>query len=84
VPFEKINLGDTISVSRTLSVPEVESLGLVGGDVDAFHIEDDQGTGPKPLEVKSVSAEALISGLLNRRLPGPGSSIVAQNLTNNF
>ena len=29
---------------------------------------------------ESVGVEALLSGLLNRKLPGPGSSIAAQNL----
>jgi len=32
------------------------------------------------MQAESVGVEALLSGLLNRKLPGPGTSIAAQNL----
>jgi phosphotransacetylase len=80
VLFDEIRIGDKASVSRRLSVTEVEALALVGGDVDAFHIADGEPRGSVGLQAESVGAEALLSGLLNRRLPGPGTSIVAQDL----
>jgi len=78
--FNEIKIGDTASVTRRLSRTEVEALALVGGDVDAFQIAD--GAPPESAEFRaeSVGAEALLSGLLNRKLPGPGTSIAAQDL----
>lgn len=58
----------------------MEALALVGGDVDAFQLaRPDQPPGDG-LQAKSVGAEALVSGLLNRKLPGPGTLITSQNL----
>ena len=80
ITFDEIKVGDTANVSRKLSVSEVEALALVGGDVDAFHIAKDEQARPDKIQVESVGAEALLSGLLNRQLPGPGTSIAAQDL----
>ena len=38
------------------------------------------GSPATPMQAESVGVEALLSGLLNRKLPGPGTSIAAQNL----
>jgi phosphate acetyltransferase len=80
VIFSEIKVGDTASVSRRLSTAEVEALALVGGDVDAFQIAEGQPPQPSEVQTESVGAEALLSGLLNRKLPGPGTSIIAQDL----
>ena len=80
VLFDEIRVGDTVTVSRNLTGMEVEALALAGGDVDAFHIAENGQQGADGLEVASVGAEALLSGLLHRRLPGPGTDIVAQDL----
>jgi len=80
VTFDEIRVGDTAKVSRKLSAFEVEALALVGGNVDAFHVVDGQWSPEAPMQAESVGVEALLSGLLNRKLPGPGTAIVAQNL----
>lgn len=80
VTFEEIRIGDKASISRRLSQMEVEALALVGGDVDAFHIGDGKKGRPAAMRTEAVGAEALLSGLLNRKLPGPGTSIIAQDL----
>src|SRR5262245_37798010 len=80
VPFDEIHVGDTANVSRKLNSSEVEALALVGGDVDAFHIANGETGRSDQFKAKSVGAEALLSGLLNRKLPGPGTSIAAQDL----
>src|SRR3954471_17042370 len=78
--FDEIKIGDTASVKRRLSKSEVEALALVGGDVDPFQIGDGKCDSGDAVRTKAVGAEALLSGLLNRKLPGPGTSIAAQNL----
>jgi len=80
VTFNEIRVGDSAEVSRILSESEVEALALVGGDVDSFHIADAERQPTPEIQAKSVGAEALLSGLLNRKLPGPGTSIAAQDL----
>jgi len=60
-------------VTRRLSSSEVEALAMVGGDVDAFQICD-RDTQAK-IQTEAVGAEALLSGLLQSKLPGPGTSI---------
>jgi phosphate acetyltransferase len=80
VTFDEIRVGDTANVSRKMSAFEVEALALVGGDVDAFDVADGQWSPQAPQRAESVGMEALLSSLLHRKLPGPGSSIAAQNL----
>src|SRR5579859_694141 len=80
VTFDEIRVGDTANVSRKLSAFEVEALALVGGNVDAFHVAAGQWSPAGTMKAESVGVEALLSGLLNRKLPGPGSSIAAQDL----
>jgi phosphate acetyltransferase len=78
--FDEIAVGDEVSVSRRVTETEVEALALVSGDVDPFHIDEAEGPG-SGMVAKAVGAEALVSGLLSRRLPGPGTTILSQNLT---
>jgi len=77
--YDEIEVGATISVSRRLSRTDVESLAFVSGDVDPFHIEAEQPAREEPL-AEGVAGEALVSALLHRRLPGPGTRILAQDL----
>jgi phosphate acetyltransferase len=79
--FDEIAVGESVSHSHRLSVTDVEALALVSGDVDPFHL-DTREAGPhgEGVFAKAVGAEALISGMLERRLPGPGTTIVSQEL----
>jgi phosphotransacetylase/acyl dehydratase len=72
--FDEIEVGATVSVSRTLTATDVEALALAAGDVEGFHIQG--GSLGDRLSAQGAAAIALIAGLLNRRLPGPGSAIV--------
>ena len=80
VTFDEIKVGDSATASRRLSSNDVEALALVGGDVDAFQLAEQQQLPPGTVRTEAVGAEALLSGLLNRKLPGPGTSIAAQDL----
>ncbi len=76
--YDEIPVGATLSLSRRLSRADVEALALVSGDIDPYDVDLDAP--PREMVVEAVGAEALVSGLLNRRLPGPGTNILAQNL----
>ncbi len=80
VTFDEIAVGQSLTVSRTISKTDIEALSFVSGDIDENHIEQE----PRPDHIPStepVAAEAFFSYLLNRRLPGPGTTILAVDLT---
>ena len=83
--FDELRIGATLSVTRSLSAAEIDALGMVAGEPEALHL-DWGGPGqpaPHATLARSVSAtglSALVSGLINRQLPGPGSRVVAQYL----
>ncbi len=72
--FDEIAVGATATISRTLTATDVEALALAAGDVEGFHLEG--GTVDDRRCAQGAAAVALVAGLLNRRLPGPGSAIV--------
>jgi phosphotransacetylase len=80
VTFDEIKVGDTATITRRLTGTEVEALALVSGDVDASQIVSGATQGPANIQTEAVGVEALLSGLLQRKLPGPGTSIAAQDL----
>ena len=85
--FDQLSVGETVTVAHTVTRDEVELLALVSGEANPFAdcealADDDGGTGegvglPR---CEGVSAEALVHGVLKRRLPGPGSVILAHAL----
>ena len=80
VTFDEIEIGSTVSVSRPVTETEVGAMALVSGDVDPWHIADDVPERSGPSSAQAVGAEAVLSMLLNRRLPGPGTRVIAQDL----
>lgn len=77
--FDEIAVGESLSLSHRLSETELEALTLVSGDIDPFHIDADVAP-RREKAAEAVGATALISAMLNRRLPGPGTRILSQNL----
>jgi phosphate acetyltransferase len=80
ITFDEIEVGATASAERALGQSEIEALLLVSGDVVPFHEQQGAGASASDLCVDAVAAEAIISGMLERRLPGPGTRIVSQQL----
>ena len=75
-PYEQIAVGTTETTTRLMSATEVEALAFVAGEVDPSHMDGAhraRGDGPT---APGAAAIAMISSLLLRRLPGPGSEIV--------
>ena len=78
VTFDELEPGATASAHRALTQTEVEALVLVSGDIEPFHVEDGDSQGDDVLCVDAVGVQAVISGLLERKLPGPGTRIISQ------
>jgi phosphate acetyltransferase len=78
--YDELAVGATVSAQRLLGQSEIEALLLVSGDVVPFHVPEGTALGANSLSVDAVAAEVIISGMLERRLPGPGTRIVSQNV----
>ena len=78
VTFDELEIGATAGARRALTQTEIEALVLVSGDIEPFHMEDAGDTTAGLLCVDAVGVGAVISGLLERKLPGPGTRIVSQ------
>jgi phosphate acetyltransferase len=75
-PYAEIEVGTSETATRTVSATEVEGLAMVAGEVDPFHLDGGNPARGEGLAAPGASAIAMISGMLLRRLPGPGSEIV--------
>jgi phosphate acetyltransferase len=80
VTFDEIELGKPVSFTRTLTRTEVDALALASGDLDPFHIDDAEAKEPGPPVAQAVGAALIVSGMLNRRMPGPGSVVMSEDL----
>jgi len=71
--YAELAVGARETIRHTMTSTEIEGLALVAGDLDPFHIEGgrDRGGPVAP----GAAAIALVSNLLLRRLPGPGTTI---------
>lgn len=79
--FAEIRVGETLSVTRQLTQTEVETLALVTGDPAPLQTEGKRASATSDTpQAKSVAGEAMLASMLCRRLPGPGTTIVEQNL----
>jgi len=78
VTFDELSVGTSAGARRILTQTEIEALVLVSGDIEPFHMEDAGDTSVGLLCVDAVGIGAVISGLLERKLPGPGTRIVSQ------
>ena len=79
VTFDELQPGASATAKRTISQTEIEALVLVSGDIEPFHVEDGTlGDDGDELTVDAVGAVAIIAGMLERKLPGPGTRIVSQ------
>ena len=76
--YDELAVGATVSAQRMLGQSEIEALMLVSGDVVPFHVAEGADPATNTLSVDAVAAEAIIAGMLERRLPGPVTRIVSQ------
>jgi phosphotransacetylase len=76
--FDEIQIGSSLTFPHRLTRMEVDALAFVSGEIDTFQV--DASTVPRDIVAEAVAGEALISALLKRRMPGPGTTIVSQEL----
>lgn len=80
--FDEIQIGDKASICRVLSEDDVQLFGILSGDVNPTHFDEDfaKQVGLDGIAGHSMWAGLLISGILGTELPGPGTIYRSQNI----
>ncbi len=76
--FDEIAVDQSETASRTLTSSDIQALALAAGDVEGFYL-DKNDPNDRP-SAQAAAAVAMVAGLINRKLPGPGSAIVGTQL----
>lgn len=80
--FSEIELGESASLSRTVTQDDIQLFAIVSGDVNPAHLDPDYARGDMFHRViaHGMLGGALISSVLGTKLPGPGTIYLGQDL----
>ncbi len=80
--FDEIHVGDTASLSRTLTPDDIALFAAMSGDVNPAHVDPDyaQQTRFHGVIAHGMWGGALISTVLGTQYPGPGTIYLSQSL----
>jgi phosphotransacetylase/acyl dehydratase len=80
--YDELALGDSASLTRTLTKEDIELFAILSGDVNPAHLDEAyaQGTPFHKVIAHGMWGGTLISTVLGTRLPGPGTIYVGQQL----
>ena len=80
--FDELKVGDTASLTRTLTYEDIELFAIMSGDVNPVHV--DEAFARNAMFHKVIAhgmwGGALISTVLGTQLPGPGAIYLGQSL----
>ncbi len=80
--FDEINIGDSASLTRTLTIEDIHLFAVLSGDLNPTHIDINYTEHThKKLSGHSMWAGTLLSNLLGNQLPGPGTIYHEQNFS---
>jgi phosphate acetyltransferase len=80
--FDEIAIGDSASLTRTLSRDDIALFAVMSGDVNPAHLDERYAAGSQfhRIIAHGMWGGALLSAVLGTRLPGPGTVYLAQEL----
>jgi len=80
--FDELRVGDTASISRTLTEKDIELFAIMSGDVNPAHVDEDFAKSDMfhKIIAHGMWGGALISTVLGTQLPGPGAIYLGQSL----
>jgi phosphate acetyltransferase len=80
--FEEIRLGDTASITKTLTKDDFEKFAALTGDFNPIHLDEGYAAryNSGQLTAQSIWSGLLASALLGTELPGPGTVYVSQKI----
>ncbi len=82
VTFDELKIGQTASLTRTLSQQDIQLFAVLSGDVNPAHLDDSfaEDSMFRGVVGHGMWTGALISALLGTALPGPGTIYLNQDL----
>jgi phosphotransacetylase/acyl dehydratase len=80
--FDELRIGDTASISRTITEDDISLFAVVSGDVNPAHLDTSYAETDlfHKIIIHGMWGGALISAVLGTRLPGPGTIYLSQDL----
>lgn len=80
--FERLNVGETASRTKTVTMADIVGFAAVSGDTNPIHLDEDYArtTRFEGRIAHGMLAGGLISAVLGTQLPGPGAIYLAQSL----
>ncbi len=81
-PFDQIEIGESASISRTLTSEDISLFATVSGDVNPTHFDAAfmRAGAAHGVIGHAMWAGSLISNALGTKLPGPGTTYLSQDL----
>ncbi|MDQ2106073.1 bifunctional enoyl-CoA hydratase/phosphate acetyltransferase [Azospirillum sp. C340-1] len=82
VTFEEIQIGQQASLSRRLTMSDIELFATVSGDINPAHLDEEYAADSQFHKVigHGMWSGSLISAVLGTLLPGPGTIYIGQDL----
>ncbi len=80
--FSELKVGDSASISRTLTSKDIELFAIMSGDVNPAHVDEEFAKSDMfhKIIAHGMWGGALISTVLGTQLPGPGAIYLSQSL----
>jgi phosphotransacetylase/acyl dehydratase len=80
--YDELKVGDTASISRTLTQKDIELFAIMSGDVNPAHVDEEFAKSDMfhKIIAHGMWGGALISTVLGTQLPGPGAIYLGQSL----
>lgn len=80
--FDEINVGDSASLTRTLTMNDINLFAVMSGDINPAHVDEEYAKSDMfhKIVAHGMWGGSLVSTLLGTKLPGPGTIYLGQNL----
>lgn len=80
--YDELTVGESASLSRTLTRKDIELFAIISGDINPAHVDDEFARGDMFHHViaHGMWGASLISTVLGTALPGPGTIYLEQTL----
>ncbi|MES2089326.1 MAG: bifunctional enoyl-CoA hydratase/phosphate acetyltransferase [Pseudomonadota bacterium] len=80
--YDELNVGDSATLTRTLTKDDIDAFAILSGDVNPAHLDDAyaKDTPFQKVIAHGMWGGTLISTVLGTKLPGPGTIYVGQNM----
>lgn len=80
--FDEINVGDSASITRTLTEKDIQVFAIMSGDINPAHVDIEYAQSDMFEKIigHGMWGGALISTVLGTELPGPGTIYIGQTL----